>query len=87
MARAWSISESEMTYVNISSSAVKKQTNKQTEPRTSDVVVGHGDLRDDVGAFREPGLDEALVLLQRFFDHLQLGVHVGHEEVFDPTLR
>lgn len=77
-----------MTYVNISSSAVKQTNrNKQTEPWTSDVVVGHGDLRDDVGAFREPGLDEALVLLQRFFDHLQLGVHVGHEEVFDPTLR
>lgn len=55
--------------------------------KTSDVVVGHSNLRDDVGALGEAGINEVLVLLQSLFDHLELGVHVGHEEVFNPAVR
>lgn len=53
---------------------------------TSDVVIRDGNLWNDVGALRKAGLNEVLVFLQRFFDHLQLRVHVGHEEVFNPAV-
>lgn len=54
---------------------------------TSDVVVGNCNLGDDVGALRKASLNEVLVFLQGLFDHLQLCVHVGHEEVFNPAVR
>lgn len=49
-------------------------------------MVSHGDLGDDVCAFGEACFHEALVLLQRLFDHLQLGEHVCHEEIPHPAL-
>ncbi len=54
---------------------------------TSYVMVSHGDLRDDVCALSEACLHEAVVFLQRLFDHLQLGVHVCHEEILHPAVR
>ena len=60
---------------------------RRWERPTSDVVVCHSDLGDDVCALGEAGLDETLVLLQGLFDHLQLRVDVGHEEVLDPAVR
>ncbi len=54
---------------------------------TSYVMVSHGDLGDDVCAFSEACFHEALVFLQRLFDHLQLGVHVCHEEIPHPAVR
>lgn len=49
-------------------------------------MVSDSNLRDDVGALRKASLNEVLVFLQRFFDHLQLCVHVGHKEVFNPAV-
>ena len=49
-------------------------------------MVGDSNLRDNVGALREAGLNEVLVFLQCFFDHLQFCVHVGQEEVFYPAV-
>lgn len=50
-------------------------------------MVGHSNLRDDVCALGKACVDEVLVFLQRLCDHLQLRVHVGHEEVFNPAVR
>lgn len=58
----------------------------QRAKQTSDVVIRNSDLWNDVGALRKASLNEVLVFLQRFFDHLQLCVHVGHKEVFNPAV-
>lgn len=91
-AKAWSISEinwhesavrfipSLYYWADISSSPLSGGN------RTSNVVVGHGNLWDNVGALGKASLDEAMIFLQRLFDHLQLCVHLGHEEVFNPAV-
>lgn len=58
----------------------------QRAKQTSDVVIRNSNLWNDVGALRKASLNEVLVFLQCFFDHLQLGVHVGQKEVFNPAV-
>lgn len=55
--------------------------------QTSNVVVGDSDLGDDVGTLGESSLLQTLVFLQCLSNHLQLCIHVSHEEVPHPTVR